>query len=166
MDCTCSERLRVEVASSLTMRTLDTALPTRWNAGRAVRKIMHHPESVEMDCRSCSSGRLCVVVALRKMDVQCGRLCTTQNRWRWTADHAALGDCAWWSHCATDCRQHLEACAPTCVLACALHACWLAHWLAEHSLAHRLARARKAVAATALAPAVRARKGTHARGGQ
>jgi hypothetical protein len=32
-------------------------------------------------------------------DVQCGRLCTTQNRWRWTADHAALEDYAWWSHC-------------------------------------------------------------------
>ena len=30
-------------------------------------------------------------------NVQCGRLCTTQNRWRWTADHAAPEDYAWWS---------------------------------------------------------------------
>ena len=35
-----------------------------------------------------------------KMEVQCGRLCTTQNRWRWTAYHAALEDYAWWSHFA------------------------------------------------------------------
>jgi hypothetical protein len=49
------------------------------------------------------------------------------------------------------------ACVLACALACGALAC---------ALAHRLARARKAVAATALAPAVRARKGTHARGGQ
>ena len=49
-------------------------------------------------------------------DVQCGRLCTTQNRWRWTADHAALGDYAWWSHCvALSCGFIAQRFAVTCI---------------------------------------------------
>jgi hypothetical protein len=49
---------------------IDTA-QNRWRCTteRAVRKIMHHTESVEMDCRSCSSGWLCVVVALRSTEL-------------------------------------------------------------------------------------------------